>query len=503
VHVVKLTVRAYGENASLAAQVLGYVGEISSDQLTKLRKDGYEEGDEIGRAGAEAAFESDLRGRPQRETLEVDPTGRQVGPPRDVRPGTLGHDVYLTIDAGIQRVAEESLLQGILSARGLQNENSVKKYEKLKAQSGAVVVLDVTDGSVVAMASLPSYDPSMFVGGITQQEYDSLQDPANANPLLNRTTQGLYAPGSTFKLATAVAMTRFGIRTPGQTYVDRGYYETGDKNRLWNAKHAVFGPVNLSRAVTVSSDAYFYSAGNEFWKRWKAGDANTGLGIQGVAKEFGFGVPTGIELGEASGLVPDPQWKHDFAQSYYKSDARKRANEPWFPGDNINVAIGQGDTTATPLQLADAYATFANGGTRWKAHLGLQVKDVDQKVVRDIKGQPAAQVAIDPAVRAQILQGLKGAVADKKGTAYDAFRDFPLKDIPVAGKTGTAQVDGKGDSSLFAAFWPADAPKYVAVAVVEEGGFGAQTAAPIVRRVIESMNGLPTPPVKTGKAGHD
>ncbi len=265
------------------------------------------------------------------ETLEVDPTGRQVGPPRDVRPGTLGHDVYLTIDANVQRVAEESLLQGIASARRLKNDNVVKRYEKLKATSGAVIVLDVTDGSVIAMASFPSYDPSMFVGGITQKEYDALQDPANANPLLNRATDGLYAPGSTFKLVTAVATTRYGVRSASQSYLDRGYYETGDKRRLYNAKKSVFGPVNLSRAITVSSDAYFYSAGNEFWKRWKAGDTQSGLGIQTVAKEFGFGEPTGIELGEVTGLVPDPQWKHDFVRAYYKSEADKRANEPLVP----------------------------------------------------------------------------------------------------------------------------------------------------------------------------
>ena len=229
-HVEKLTVRHY-PHGELAAHVLGYTGEISEAQLATRRDAGYQEGDAIGKDGAERAFEKELRGQPRREKVEVDPTGAPVGNPLDVKPGTIGDDVALTIDANWQYAAETALAQGIASARDQQNANiKSKRFEKLKAPGGAVLAMDVTDGSIVAMASFPNYDVSSFVDGISQSEWKSLNDNPD-HPLVNRATQGVYAPGSTFKLVSSIAMTQYGIRGPNDTVLDKGMVTLGKDKR--------------------------------------------------------------------------------------------------------------------------------------------------------------------------------------------------------------------------------------------------------------------------------
>jgi len=512
VHIKRLTVRTYPQG-SVAAQLLGYVGEVPEEDMDRLEKRGYEPGDSIGQAGVEAVFESVLRGRPRRETVLVNPQGRQVGAPVDVEPGTVGDNVQLTIDVDVQKVAEESLAQGIAGIRTKQNKDVEDHYENFKAPAGSAIVLDATDGSVVADASFPSYDLNDWVGGISQDNYDALTDPTSdpsvpcsdrphACPLLNRATQGAYAPGSTFKLVTSLAMTKYGIRSIGDYYTDEGHVEL-DGTDFTNAGNEVFGPVNLEQALTVSSDTYFYTVGDEFWHIWKGGDEQRGMGIQTEARDLGFGEPTGIEVDESGGRVPDPEWKADFARTYYKDKKDQEDNAIWYPFDDIFPAVGQGDLTVTPLQLANAYAAFANNGTLWQPHVAQQVTDSDRKVVSEIEPKAIRRLTFDPGTRAAMLAGFTGAVADDKGTAHPAFATFPLDQIPVAGKTGTAQVAGKGDTSLFAAMWPATAPRYVVVVVVEQAGFGSQTAAPIARRIIEQMNHLPTPPVEVIDEGHD
>jgi penicillin-binding protein 2 len=497
VHVEELTVRAYPHGA-LAAQALGYVGEIPAAALPAARAHGYQPGDQIGLAGAEAAFEGALRGRPRRETVEVDPTGRQVGAPVRVDPGSVGDTVYLTLDAEVQAEAEQSLAQGMASARTAQGADA--------APAGSVVVLDARSGAVLALASNPTYDPTAWAGGISASAYAALTNPARDDPLLDRGTQGLYAPGSTFKVVTALAMAHNGIRDPSTDFDDTGSVLIGGR-RFENANHGeVFGPVNLQQALTVSSDEYFYTVGDAFWQRWKYGpDRATGLGIQREARELGFGAATGFELDEARGRVPGPAWKQAFANANYATPLLQSENGAWYPGDNVNLAVGQGDLVVTPLQLANAYAAFANGGTLWQPHIEDKVVDPQGTVVKVVKPRPIRTVAIDPTVRAAMLAGFEGAVAGRQpeGTAYQAFLGFPFDRLAVAGKTGTAQVNGKGDTSLFVGMFPAGAPKYVVVAVVEQAGFGAQTAAPIVRRIIETMSGLPAPDVNADGQGHD
>jgi penicillin-binding protein 2 len=508
IRVQKLTVRHYPQG-QLGAHLLGYVGEISDDQLESRRDDGYLEGETIGKDGAERAFESDLRGTPRRERVEVDPTGQPVGPALDVEPGTIGNDVFLTIDANWQAATELALAQGIESARGQQNENMAdKRYETLKAPGGAVVAMDVTDGSITSMASYPNYDVSQFVDGISQAEWSTLNDHPD-KPLVNRATQGQYSPGSTFKLVTSVAMTRYGIRGANDWINDQGSVRLGKDERLYrNAGSTRLGRLKLDGAITRSSDVYYYTGGNAFWQVWNSGDTERGLGLQTTAREFGFGATTGIELDEGRGSVPDPDWKQEVANATWPTDEERRENGEWYPADDILMAVGQGGMSSTPLQLANAYAAFANGGTLFQPHIGMQVNDPANVPVRAVGPVALRQLPFDPNVRQQMMAGFAGVTADERGTAFAPFAGFPLDIIPVAGKTGTAQVgaqsEGKADTSLFAAYWPADAPKYVVVAVVEEAGMGSQTAAPIVRRVIEAMNGLAaTEPVQALGSGRD
>jgi penicillin-binding protein 2 len=514
VNVVELTVRKYPYDG-YASQLLGYLGEVDSlskVQFKQLQAKGYQPGDLIGRDGVESAFESVLRGKPRRETVQVDPRGKQIGAPMSVDPGTVGNNVHLTIDINVQKAAETALVEGIAAARGLKNEKVLDHFETLKPTGGAVVVLNVHDGSVLAMASNPTYPLSQWVGGISANNFALLSAPGAHNPLLNRATDGQYAPGSTFKIVPSVALTRFNVLSPSQFIDDTGTFKVGT-TQFHNDNNAVNGPVDLQKALTVSSDIYFYQGADQFWNDWKAGDTNTGLGIQTVAGQFGFGHSTGIEIGDAAGRVPDPAWRAAYAKANYKTKDLINQYSIWYPGDNMNTAVGQGDDLVTPLQLANAYATFANGntthiGTVWTPHVEAQVTDpVTKKVVS--RYTPKTRGAVDfGAAYGPMAAGFAGVVSDPKGTAYDAFRGLSLAGPVVAGKTGTAEIANQGataigSTSLFASYFPADNPQYAVVALVEQGGHGAQIAAPIVRQVIESISNLPITPIPKFQTGKD
>jgi penicillin-binding protein 2 len=507
VNVVELTIRSYPYDG-LASQLLGYLGEVDSvskAQLKTLEAKGYEPGDLIGRDGVEAAYESVLRGKPRRETVQVDPTGKQIGPPISVDPGTAGDNVKLAIDINVQKAAEAALAEGIAEAKTEQDPSVVGSYKTLTPTGGAVVVLNVHDGSVVAMASNPTYPLSEWVGGISADHFALLSAPGANNPLLNRATEGQYAPGSTFKLVPAIALNQYNVLPASQYINDPGFVPL-EGTVFKNDNNEINGEVNLQKALTVSSDVYFYNAGNDFWTHWRVGDTTTGLGIQSVATALGFGRTTGIELDDAAGRIPDPTWKAAYANANYKTEADKQANATWYPGDNILAAVGQGDDFVTPLQLANAYATFANAagtgtGTVWTPHVADEVTNPTTKqVVEQTQPKARGTITIAPDVYAQMAAGFAGVISNPSGTAYDAFKGMT---IPAGGKTGTAQVPGKGPTSLFASYFPADGQEYAIVAVVEQGGHGAETAAPIVRQVIESMNGLPVTPITKAAPGKD
>jgi penicillin-binding protein 2 len=478
-------------NRSVAAHVLGYVGEINAAELKQqMPKGEYQLGDEIGKSGVEQAYESDLHGRAGVTRVEVDSTGKVIRTLSE-RPPTAGHDIRLTLDLEVQRVAETALQQGMDGARKAKDTAYKKGFKTLNAPAGAVLVLDATTGSVVALASNPSYDPNLIVNGIPAETWKAWQDPSSNFPLLDRAVAGQYAPGSTFKLVSAVAALRaipnFNVNT---TINDTGKYAyPTDPDHPFSGEGAP-GRVDLNHALAVSSDVYFYTVGGDLYSLWKrqqpGGDA-----LQTTARDFGFGSPTGIALpNEATGRVPDPTWK----AKIHEQNPGAFPYPDWLPGDNILSAIGQGDMLVTPIQLATAYATLANGGTRFSPRLADAVLDAKGKAIRALPSIELGQVAINPTWRSTILTGLQNVVEYSKGTAYGAFAGFP-KGL-AAGKTGTAQVEGKQNTSWFVGLTPAQEPRYVVLAVVEEGGYGAQTAAPIVRAVMEQLNHLPVGQVR-------
>jgi len=314
------------------------------------------------------------------------------------------------------------------------------------------------------------------------QNFQKLQDPGGAYPLNNRVIQGEYAPGSTFKLATSLASLKDGLVSAQDIYDDTGSYTiTGERpSTITNARRQVNGRVNIAQAITVSSDVFFYSLGQRFWdNRGKLGATP----IQEAARSLGMGDHTGVDLPfEADGRVPDPASRAALS----KANPGAFPTADWFTGDNVNLAVGQGEMVLTPLQLANAYATFANGGTLYAPHVGGAVLNQSQ-AVRTIDSKVLKKVDLAPAVREPLLAGFRGVVGDPKGTAFGAFSGFPLPRFPVAGKTGTAEVGGKQDTSLFVAFAPVERPKYVVAVVMEEAGLGASAAAPVVRRIMEGL----------------
>jgi len=490
-----VAVRDY-PHSHIGAHLLGYVGEINEEELETRRGTGYRLGDVIGKSGVERTYEEDLHGASGIEKLEVDANGRVLRL-LSRRAPVPGNDVRLTLDLDIQYLAEESLRQGLESARTREFRDNKSKFI---APAGAVVVLDAKEGSVVAMASYPTYNPAEFVNGFTRSEYKALSDPANHAPLTNRAIQGEYAPGSTFKLATAVAALRTGLIAPNTTINDQGVFRVSDcggaKCTFRNPGSRRYGPVDVSRAVTVSSDVFFYTLGEKFWQR----RGELGHAMQQAAVDLGMGGKTGIALpGERDGIVATP----DLVKRLHEENPAAFPFPDWFTGHNVNLAIGQGVLAITPLQLATAYSTFATGGTRYAWNVAADVRNPTGRVARTIDPRRVAQLDLPAEVRDPLVRGLVGATRDPRGTAVWAFHGFPHDQFSVAGKTGTAQVSGKQDTALFAAFAPANDPRYVVAVVMEQAGFGASAAAPVARKILGALSGLeqPSAPVEVVPGG--
>jgi penicillin-binding protein 2 len=390
--------------------------------------------------------------------------------------------VQLSIDLDVQKLAEDSLAQGLELDRHVYDKEKKKDYV---APAGSTVVLDPRDGSVLAMASYPTFNPGDFDNGIRTDVFKGLTDPASYYPLNDRAVQGEYAPGSTFKLITATAAMSKGLINNITTYQDNGSIKIGNRE-FKNAGGEVNGRVNVTRALTVSSDVFFYTLGAALWN----GRSAYGEAIQDTAKAYGLAERTGVDLpSETKGRIPDPETRKKL------HDAHPQAfpNAKWFTGDNVNLAIGQGEIVVTPLELANAYAAFANGGTLFQPRIAAQVLAQNKRVVRRLVPQTLRTVDLPATLRGPILQGLMGVTTDPKGTAAGAFSGF--RAFPVAGKTGTAQVFGKQDTALFVSFAPATDPQYVVAVVMEESGFGGAAAAPVARRIYEGLAGQPPAPV--------
>ena len=479
----RVAVRTY-PNGNLAAHVLGYVGEVNREEMDAHPGE-YRLGDVIGKAGVEKVYEADLRGDDGEQVIEVDARGTPIRI-LDRRAPVQGHDVVLSIDIGVQRVAEEALQQGLEAARRQRFEDGP---QLLKADAGAVVVLDAKEGTVVALASNPTFDLPGLADGITKAEAELLFGEDSGAPFTNRAIQGQYAPGSTWKLVVADAAVRTGLAPPSYTINDPGTYTlpgdcTGRGCIRRNAGSRSYGLVDMRRALAVSSDVYFYNLGAQFWiQREQYGESP----IQDTGALLGFGSQSGVPLpSESRARLITPALKAQLHADHPTAFPEGR----WFTGDNVTHAIGQGELTVTPIQLANAYATYANNGTRFAPNIALRVQTTDGELIREISPRVAAQVEIPPAARDVVMGGFIAAVADPSGTAYNAFRGFPLDQYPVAGKTGTAQAPPRQDTALFVGMAPAYDVRYVTAVVMEQGGFGASSAAPVARRLFGQLSGL-------------
>ncbi len=452
---------------NLASHLIGYLGEVDENELKQSKNALYRMGDLIGKYGVEYRWETDLKGVDGGRQIEVDALGREIKPLWSIEPFP-GNNLFLTIDLDLQKVAEEA-------------------YQD---KSGALIAMDPQNGHILAMVSKPSFDPNLFARNILPEEWKSLmEDPRH--PLQNKGVQGQYPPGSVFKIVTAVAGLESGIITPNTQMACTGTYPYGNRAfRCW--KEGGHGTISLHRAIVESCDIYFYQAGLK-------------IGVDLIAQyanEFGLGRTTGISLPhEKPGIVPSTSWK------------KKRSGVPWYSGETLSLAVGQGYINTTPLQLLTMISAVANGG---KLYLPQVVEKVENIYGNVLKGYPPVEsrrVNISENTLHIIQEALMGVVNEPHGTGWVCA----LKDAKVAGKTGTAQVVTmpqnfkKGDMdrmplkfrdhAWFVAYAPVENPRISIVVLVEHGGFGAAAAAPIAKKVIEKFLSLESasPPKMAGR----
>ena len=464
-------VREY-PNGTLGAQLFGYVSEIGPDQLKEPAYEGLEPGDRIGATGLEAQYDPILRGRNGAIRVQVDASGKPSGRELSRIEPDAGDNLKLTLDKKVQATGESAL-----ASSGLP---------------GAFVAMNVRDGSILGMGSAPTFDPSVFTPPVKTDVIKNLTNDEE-NPLLDRAIQAGYPTGSTFKAVTGSAALEAGLVTPEHTFNDTGSFEYGDYT--WrNAGEAANGVVDMVSALRVSSDVFFYDIGR------MANDVYDETGqeiIQDWAKQLGFGALTGIDVpGEGAGLVPTPEWRDKLfkeasspdscggKQVLYGVDGCYETDRGWSVGDNMNLAVGQGDLQATPLQLATAYAAIGNGGEVVRPHLGMEAEDPSGAQTQAFEPAPRREVDLSGTTRSTIMEGLREAAMEPGGTSYPTFGGYP---VDIAGKTGTAEKTNQEDQSWYAALAPADDPKFVVVFTIERGGFGAEAAAPAACQVLNVL----------------
>jgi penicillin-binding protein 2 len=464
------TYRRQYERGSLAPQILGYVSEISKEQLEPLAKRGYAAGDKIGQAGIEAAYDQYLRGLPGVGRVYVDALGRVQSDREYSQLPEAGDSVRLTIDADLQARAEDALEYGIRIAH---------EDGEWAADGGALVAMDPNTGEILALASNPSYDPRVYTGRVKPSDLRRLAAPRNNHPTLNRAVAGLYPPGSTFKPVTALAALETGLLTPDEIIQCTGK-RVVDGQTFTNWDPYANEPMILSTALAASCDTYFYDVGLRFYERPDSP-------LQRWSRKLGFGQPTGIDVGpEERGLVPTPAWR----RSYFKTEIDKL----WTSGDSVQLAIGQGDMLVTPLQMTRFYALVANGGKLVEPHLVKAVEEPRSEgqppvVLRPYSPKPPRDVGLDPNALAIVREGLYDAAHASYGTSSGIFGAFP---VPIAGKTGTAEkfvrlpgFQGLRDQAWWCGYGPYSSPKLVVCAVIENGGHGGVAAAPAALQVFE------------------
>jgi penicillin-binding protein 2 len=481
VTVEKTSVRGY-PYGSTAAQILGYTGLITAQEYKDLKSKGYGQNDIVGRSGLEAEYERYLRGQKGVQKFVVDSNNQTVQALAAIPP-TKGDDLRLTLDLKDQQAAEAALREGMLRARSMTDSSGVP----LHANAGVVIVMDANTGAIKAMASLPSYDPNWFVQGLTKRQANYVFR-SKAAPSLNRAVQLGYVPGSTFKPITALSAMDAGIASPYGSYLcSTDYTSPNDKSGTvftnWEPSNTY---MSIATALQDSCDTVFYRFGSAFYQLYVDNQLSSdGQVFQDELRRWGFGTPTGVDLpAEAAGLVPDAKWAAANPQQFPYG---------FVPGIDILTAIGSTYISATPLQMAQAYAAIANGGHLCRPHVVSKIVNAQGRTVKQV-GSHCGQTL--PYTQSQ-LQYVRNALASvvASGTASCPFLGFPLSQVPVAGKTGTAERQGFQDTSWFAAMvGPTAHPNYVVITMVEQGGFGSQVAAPITRDVIERIEGLTNTP---------
>jgi penicillin-binding protein 2 len=508
------SVRAYPEPYGVnLAHVLGYLSPITEPEYDQARADGDKSvngASSVGRAGVEKEYDRWLRGMPGYKSVAVDSMGRVLGDDSEVA-GQPGDTLVTTIDAKVQGVVEKQLAETIRTARQTYDEVTHRNY---RADSGAVVVMEAKTGRLVAMASQPTYDPGVWVGGITKKQLARLYSDKAGNPLLGRATQGQFAPGSTWKPIMTVGALNNGF-TPGTRLDCSSGVQVGNR---WfkNYESASYGLIGFDRALQLSCDTFFYRVGLHFWQKYGSDPTNVDAKDPLVeeAKGFGFGSETGIDLpGEASGRIADRHWKLAYwkqMKSYYcKVDNDGSAKSDFLhvfahefclegnyyrAGDAVNYSIGQGDTIVTPLQLARAYAALSNGGTLYAPRIAKAIVSPDGTVLKEFAPRAQGRVPASAASIDYVDTALQGT--PRVGTLAWKFIDFPLDTVHIRGKTGSAEVYGKQSTSWVATY----DENYVVIMMVSQAGTGSGTSGPAVRKIWEALYGVDGMNVDPGKA---
>jgi penicillin-binding protein 2 len=483
-----------------AAQVLGYLQPVTAQEQRQrhLALTGFAAADLVGQSGLEARYDAELRGAAGARRVAVNAAGAVTGSISATRP-VAGDDLVTSLNARVQADTERALAGAIHRAYAEGN---------LGATTGAAVVM-TTAGRVLAMASYPSYNPGVWTRGISERQYRKLFGAAGGEPILNRATQGEYAPGSTWKVTSAAAAVAAGYSLAGP-YDCPGSVRIGGRT-FFNDTPANSGAMTLHTALVQSCDTVFYELAYDIWRRdHRQANVVTSAHapvqkMQRMELAWGFGTATGVDLpGESAGTVPTRAWLYRFYTQHKKLWCRQgnqygsyaqriayqdcRYGNIWEPGQAVDAAIGQGYVTVTPLQLASAYAALANGGTLYSPRVGAALVRPGGRLVRRITPPVAGHLPVAKPVLAYIRNALADAVT--QGTAAPAFSGFPLHTVCVAGKTGTAQVAGKLATSVFASYAPCAHPRYVVVMMIPASGYGADVSAPAVRQIWDGIYGL-------------
>ncbi|MGD0454023.1 MAG: penicillin-binding protein 2 [Solirubrobacteraceae bacterium] len=482
-----VSIRSYpfGE---MAAHVLGYVGQVSEPELKKRAFRGVQQGTVVGQEGLEYYYDRYLRGEPGVERVEVNAEGYPVPSRLPPTPPKAGHTLQVTLDMPLQKEGEKALLEGMEHARALGKP----------AVGGAFTAIDPLNGEVLAIGSWPSFDPNKFAKGLTNSEYEALEGKGTTGGrLTDRAVNGEYPTGSTFKPITAMAALEAGVITPGEG-LGAGKCISVSTEHFCNAGMAEYGAVGLVDALKVSSDTYFFEVGER---------ANAhGEIIQDMAHKLGVGEPTGIDLPSSfAGVVPDRKWLAEENALEYKCQREHHGHPcyivgepgaPWTVGYNMDLAVGQGALLTDPLQMAVAYSTLANAyrnhgeGTVVTPHLGKQIDEAKGALVQSLNF-PTHKVHLNYEDLSLVMEGIHDAASESGGTSAEVWQGWDQEQDPVYGKTGTAEHYGKEDQSWYMCYIGNSKRPIVIAVTVEEGGFGAETAAPIARLIASQWYGKP------------